>query len=307
MTVERYAVTDRDSWLAMRAQDLTASDVGAAAGLDPYKSPLALYAEKTGMLLPQADNNAMRRGRWLEAAVLSAIREENPDWDVRPAKVYLRDPALRLGATPDAVAQTHQPGLTNIQCKVVNRPAYERDWAKGPPLGYQLQTLTEGMLLDAQRSLVAALVIDTYTADLYLHPVPRHEAAEARVRAMATQFWENVAAGTPPPADYQRDAETVAAMFPTSVPEPVLDLTGDNRLAVLLEERAGFKGSLAKFEKAVAAIDTEIKAKLGEAERATLPGWKLSWKTEKRPAYNVAASERRVLRVTEIEEKERAA
>jgi putative phage-type endonuclease len=78
MTIERYKVHDRDEWLALRAHDLTASDIGAAAGVDPYKSPLALYAEKIGMLMPQADNNAMRRGRWLEAAVLSAIRETHP-------------------------------------------------------------------------------------------------------------------------------------------------------------------------------------------------------------------------------------
>ena len=200
--IERHAVTDRDSWLALRSLDLTASDIGAAVGIDPYKSRLALYAEKTGMLLPQADNNAMRRGRWLEAAVLSAIREENPDWEVRPAGIYLRDPALRLGATPDALAVTDEPGITNIQCKVVNRPGYERDWVDGPPLHYQLQTLAEGMLLRADRSLVAALVIDTYSADLYLHPVPRHEAAEARVEASALLFWADVAAGRQPPPDY---------------------------------------------------------------------------------------------------------
>jgi putative phage-type endonuclease len=300
--IERYKVHSRDEWLALRAVDLTASDVGAAVGIDPYKSQLALFAEKTGLLMPQGDNNAMRRGRWLEAAVLSAIREENPSWEVRPAGIYLRDTELRLGATPDAVAQTDEPGLTNIQCKVVNRPSYERDWVNGPPLGYQLQTLTEGMLLDAHRSLVAALVIDTYTAELYLHPVPRHEAAEARVKEIATAFWSRVAAGTPPPVDYRRDAETVAALFPQSVAEPVLDLTGDNALGILLPKREMLRQMIASDEKVLAEIDTEIKAKLGEAERATLPGWKLSWKTEERAAYTVKASTRRVLRVTEIEE-----
>jgi predicted phage-related endonuclease len=300
--IERYKVHSRDEWLALRSVDLTASDVGAAVGLDPYKSPLALYAEKTGLLLPQADNNAMRRGRWLEAAVLSAIREEHPDWEVRPAGIYLRDAELRLGATPDAIAQTDEPGLTNIQCKVVNRPGYERDWVNGPPLNYQLQTLTEGMLLDAHRSLVAALVIDTYTAELYLHPVPRHEAAEARVKEIATAFWSRVAAGTPPPADYQRDAETIAALHPRSEPETVVDLTGDNHIRELLHDRAILKDGISGSEKMVEAIDTEIKAKIGDAERATLPGWKLSWKTEDRAAYTVKASTRRVLRVTEIEE-----
>ena len=50
--IEVLKITDRDEWLRWRANDLTASDIGAAAGLDHHKSPLALYAEKTGMLLP---------------------------------------------------------------------------------------------------------------------------------------------------------------------------------------------------------------------------------------------------------------
>ncbi|MER9336031.1 YqaJ viral recombinase family protein [Mesorhizobium sp. M0293] len=307
MTVSRFPIRDRMAWLAWRARDLTASDIGAAVGLDPYKSALKLYAEKTGLLMPDGDNPSMRRGRWLEAAVLEAIRDQQPDWEVRPAKVYLRDEALRLGATPDAVAATDEPGLTNIQCKVVARPTYEREWALGPPMHYQLQTLTEGMLLDAARSYLAALVIDTYTAELYLHPVPRHEAAEAKVRTLAAEFWANVAAGKRPAADYKQDAETLAAMFPQSVAEPVLNLAGDNRLGELLPLRETLKSELADIEKGIEAIDTEIKDTLGEAERAELPGWKISWKTQKRKAYTVAETTTRPLRVTRIEEKEKAA
>jgi predicted phage-related endonuclease len=265
--IERYPVTDRAAWLAMRSQDLTASDIGAALGLDPYKSRLAVYAEKTGLLMPQADNNAMRRGRWLEAAVLSAIREQNPDWEVRPAAIYLRDPEIRLGGTPDALAATDKPGITNVQCKVVNRPAFERDWAEGPPMRYMLQTLAEGMLLRADQSLIAALVIDTYTAELELFEVPRHDGAEARLRQVAVDFWAMVAAGQPE----------------------------------LMRERSTTRTIIEVETQRLAEIDAEIKAKLGEHERAELPGWKISWKTQTRKEHMVAASTFRALRVTETE------
>ena len=75
----------------------------------------------------------------------------------------------------------------------------------------------------------------------------------------------------------------------------------------LLAVRAGFKGSLAKFEKEVEAIDTEIKDKLGPAETALLPGWKISWKTQAREAYTVPAGTRRPLLVSAVEAKEQAA
>jgi putative phage-type endonuclease len=305
--IERHPVTDRATWLAMRAQDITASDIAAAVGLDPHKTALKLYGEKTGLLLPDGDNAMMRRGRWLESAVLAALQEQHPDWAIRQPKVYIRDTDLRLGATPDAIAQVEvNGGIVNVQCKVVSRPVYERDWADGVPMHYQLQTLTEGMLLDVERSMVAALVIDTYSAELYLHDVPRHAAAEDRIRQIATEFWANVAAGKAPAPDYKRDAETIAALYPKSE-DVALDLTGDNELAVLLPERAVLKEMLKVDTDRLMAIDAEIKAKLGNAERATLPGWRLSWKLQHRKEQIMPASSFRVLRVTEVDIEEKAA
>ncbi|RWP05080.1 YqaJ viral recombinase family protein [Mesorhizobium sp.] len=305
--IERYEISDRAAWLSLRSGDLTASDIGAALGLDPYKTPLALYAEKTGQLMPQSDSPIMRRGRWLEPAVVEALRDRHPDWDVQRCNFYLRDTEIRLGATPDVIAVTDQPGLTNVQLKIVARPEYERRWADGPPLYYLLQTLAEGMLMDVERSMLAALVVDTYSADLVEIDVPRHAAAEARLRDLAVTFWDNIATGKRPAADVTRDAETVAAIFPQSVKEPVLDLSADNRLGTLLPERSRLKEEIGAAEKRVSEIETEIKSKLGEAERAELPGWRLSWKTQTRKQHIVPEATFRVLRVSEVKQEEKAA
>lgn len=305
--IERYPATDRDAWLAMRRYDLTASDVAAALGRDPFKSALQLYAEKTGEISAQADNKMMRRGRWLESAVIAAVSDEYPEFGtITQPKVYLRDPALRLGATPDAIAGI-DGGLVNIQCKVVSKPAYERDWQEGPPFAYVAQTATEGMLMDASRSIIAALVIDTYSAELFLHDVPRHEGAEERIRFIARDFWENIGTGQRPVIDYSRDIEIIEKLYPVSKEKPVIDLTGDNRLAELLPQRERAKQIIKIEQKLVEEIDTEIKAKLGHSELGTLPGWKLSWKTQTRKETVIPASTFRVLRVTNLEPKEEAA
>jgi putative phage-type endonuclease len=304
--IERYAITDRAAWLALRAVDLTASDIGAACGLDPYKTPLMLYAEKTGLLLTGGDNPMMRRGRWFEPAAVEAIRDENPDWQVEKANVYLRDPDLRLGATPDALAQTDEPGLTNIQIKVVAAPEFASHWSERPPLHYLLQTITEGLLLNAARSKLAALVVGTFSADLHIFDVPRHAAAEQRIMQICMEFWENIRTGKRPAADYERDAETVAALYPQSVKEPVLDLTGDNLLPGRLIEREVLKAEIAVASERVAAIDTEIKDKMGEAAVATLPGWTLKLPTITRKEYTVAEATYRRLTVTKAKEEKAA-
>jgi predicted phage-related endonuclease len=298
----KYPVTDRDSWLLRRAEDLTASDIAAAAGLDPYKSPLTVYAEKTGAILPVGDNPLMRRGRWLEPAVLQAIRDTRPDWEVRPVGMYYRDTELHLGATPDAVAITDKPGVTNIQCKVVGPRSYLANWSDGPPIGYLLQTICEGMLMEADQSILAALVVDTYSAELFLHDVDRHPGAEARIKEIAREFWLNVREGKRPAPKMPGDGDVIEAIYPVAKQEPVLDLSGDNMLRQLLDERALAKLDRDEAQERIDEIDSEVKGKMGEYAQATLPGWKLSWPTLNRREYTVPAKSYRRLTITSLEE-----
>ena len=50
---------NRDQWLEVRKNGIGSSDAAAAVGLNPYKSQLELWMEKTGRAenLPQPDPN----------------------------------------------------------------------------------------------------------------------------------------------------------------------------------------------------------------------------------------------------------
>lgn len=294
----------------LRATDLTASDLGAVSGIDPHRTALAVYAEKSGLILGASETPLMRRGRWFEAAAVAALEEQQPEWDIRRPHVYLRDPEVRLGATPDCLAEDpDDPGLINVQIKCVSKPVFEREWADGgAPLHYVLQTLAEGFLLNAERSILAALVVDTYSATLELRDVPRHQAGEQYLRQVAAGFWRNMADGLRPAPDYSRDAETIDRMFPhAEAGQPALDLAPDNRMPDLLMMRDDVRAAIDADKARLEAIDAEIKLKLGTAETAVLPGWKISWREQTRKSYTVPAATFRVLRTTHLDEKENAA
>lgn len=308
MAREKFSVRDRAEWLERRRHDLTASDIGAAAGVDPFKSTLQLWAEKTGLLMPEAENDAMRRGRWLEAAVRAAILDENPGWSVEPVSLYFRDTDLRLGATPDfAAIIPGEEGLTNIQAKVVSAPAFERHWQSGPPLGYLLQTTCEAMLSDAARSIVAALVISTYKAELHMYPVPRHAQAEQRIVSIAEQFWSMVDEGRQPLADYTRDAGVIEAMHPLAKIETPVDLSGNNALSIVLPQYLALKAGMAIDKKKATELEATIKDAMGDHELGELPGFRVSWKNQTRKQHIVKESTYRVLRVTDLDDDEEAA
>ncbi len=299
--IETHPIRDRASWLAMRRKDITASDIGAILGLDKSRSAARIYAQKAGLFETNEDSAMMRRGRWLEPAVLEALRERHPDWEFRKATVYLRDPELRLGATPDVVAIMPNGLVVNVQCKVVAKPVFEREWDDEPPVSYQLQTLAETMLMEVQGGMLAALVLDTYSAELYEFDVARHPAAEERIRAAAKDFWDAVTAGREPIPLFSVDNDLITSRF-ASVTEPaekVLDLTGDNHLPALLQERADLDASMKEHEARVEEIEAEVKFKLkGYAIASVADGWKVTWKEQTRVSFVVPEKTFRVLRVS---------
>lgn len=296
--IEQHPITDRLEWLDRRKLDLTASDVGAVAGVDPYRTPLSVFVDKMGMGITE-ETPIMRRGRWLESAAADAIVECHPHWRVINPKVYLRDPEIRLGCTPDRLAEDEDvPGVVNLQIKAVSKPTFEK-WNGEVPLNYVLQTLTEGMLVNARTSYLCAFVISTYACELVKFEIPRHPGAEIKIRQTAVDFWHDMEAGVMPVPDYTRDADVIAALYAQPKPGAEVDLSTSNRIGEILQERAVLKARIKDDTEAVSAIDTEIKATIGDAETATLPGWRLSWKLQTRKGYTVPESTTRVLRVTE--------
>jgi predicted phage-related endonuclease len=301
MSAFARSIPDRATWLAMRQDYLTASDIGAAAGLDEYKSPLRLYAEKQGTVPNVAETSTMRRGLMFEAAAIAYLQADHPDWKIeRPNKFYCDD-ALLLGCTPDALV--HVDGvMLNCQIKTIGLPAYER-WHGVPPLKYQLQVACENMLTNSAGGILAVLVVSTFDAFVQTFDVPRHPDAEAAIVNIAKDFWASVDAGHPPAADYARDADTLAALFPPRHDVPVpLDLSQDNRIGPLLARRELLKAVEKRAKERAEALDAELVEKLAGAELAIAPGWKITRKLQTRPEKLVKASTFPVMKITRLKE-----
>lgn len=310
MNVEKIAITSREQWLALRAQDITASDVPAVCGEGLYGSAAKVWAEKRGLIPPQELTEAMKRGLWGEAAVFEAISWEYPTWEVRRAKVYLRDIDAGLGATPDGVAVVPgREGIVVVQCKVIAAPVFKADWLANPddpvdvghatpPLAYQLQTLTESMLAEASCGALAVLVVDTFKWVLRIFWIERHSGAEASIRERVAAFRvENLAKGIQPRIDPALDDELVKSLFPRDNGAEI-DLSGDNELPGLADQLVAARAEKKVAEENVSAFATAIKAKLGAASFARIAdGRRISCKSQSRGAYQVAATEFRVLKV----------
>jgi predicted phage-related endonuclease len=297
----RILIQGREDWLAMRSQDVTASEIAALFGKHPFKTMLSLYAEKAGLISGAVEeNDAMRRGRYMEHAILAACAEA-PEFDglwVDRATHYYRSPALRLGATPDAYLRREEGlPMEPIDAKSVSSFVHDTQWAGGaPPLHIQLQVLVQAMLLRAPRGWVACGVM-TPDLPIYIYEVPRHEQAEAKIYEAVASFWKAVEVGEAPDPT-AGDHGTLSALFPQATkPEP-LDISGDDELLRLLERRAEIAATVKPLDGEKTAIDAAIKMRMGAHSLALGPGWKLTW--NERAAYTATVKATRVLRVTAL-------
>lgn len=311
MKIDRIPFTTREAWLAARAQDVTASTVACLVGAHPFMSAYELHALKTGRISEIADETGpMRRGRLMEPVAIELMREQKPEWHVESNRDYFRDPAARLGATPDTIVECPHFGLGTVQVKSVERSIFSRNWREVDtgeielPVGYALQVITEAHLLGAKWAAVAALVV-SHDVTIEIIEVPIHAGVIETLRRAVAEFWATVAAGNVPEPDWKRDAALAARLQGDT--SQFVDLSTDNALPELLDERDAAKARIKIDDERCKAIDAEIRAKVGFAAGATLPGWKISLKTQETKAYEVAARVTRPIRITRIKQKELAA
>ena len=286
MERERHPITSVGQWLSLRQHDLTASRIAALFSAHPFMTRDDLATQLRGGA-SQGDNPAMRAGRILEPAVAAALAEDHPDWVITKAHEYVRIPELRLGCTPDYLLGDD----ALIQVKTVSPEAWEK-WAGRVPLAYQLQTLTELIVTDRARGLIAVMV-RSRSLPVYEFDLPRHPAAEARILDAVRAWWVAW-----PDMPETQTAEDLAMMLDNG---NVIDLGADNELPELLERREQLKIDAGETEVALIEIDTEIKAKIGVARMAVLPGWRISYGTQHRKEFVVKAKDIRVLRIARTE------
>jgi predicted phage-related endonuclease len=301
MRIERIPITSREQLFnELRPRNVGASVAGALFGAHPYVSALKLYLMHSGVEFDEPDNRVFRRGRLMEPAVALAVSEERPDWRVEKCDSYYRDPDLRLGATPDFLIHGDPRGLGVLQTKTAAPHIYQRDWEGGAtvPFWVQLQALTEAMLTDAAFAAVAVLQVDAFDMALSIIEVPRHPAAEQRIIEAVTRFWADVAAGREPAPDYGKDAELLKMIAPREVADKSIDLSGDNELPALLDQRAEIMTAMKGYEARKDEIETMLKFKMRDAESVVgLPDWNITWKTTHRAEYIMKAKDIRTLRI----------
>ncbi|VFB17916.1 YqaJ viral recombinase family nuclease [Pseudomonas fragi] len=274
----------REDWLAVRKQGIGSSDAGAAVGLNPYKSQLELWMEKTGRdtTLPKADphdeESPMYWGNVLEPVVAWHYSKRTKN-KVRRINAVLQHPDPELSWML-ANIDREVIGADDVQileCKTAGING-ARLWKEGVPEYVQLQVMHQLAVTGKQAADVAVLLGGQ---TLEIHRIERDEQMIARLIELERKFWHYVETDTPPPADGSTSAEmALRSLYPEDNGQ-TLDLSNHAGLTAAYIELKVVRQSIAEKETREAQLKQMLQQAMGEATRAEFSHGFISWKKAK--------------------------
>jgi putative phage-type endonuclease len=274
----------RDEWLAVRKGGIGSSDAAASVGLNPYKSQLELWLEKTGRdaALPKIDPHDEESpaywGNILEPIVAAHYTKRSGN-RVRRINAVLQHPDPEL---PWMLANIDREiiGAADVQileCKTAGING-ARLWKEGVPEYVQLQVMHQLAVTGKQAADVAVLLGGQH---LEIHRIERDERMIARLIELERKFWDYVVTDTPPPADGSDSADqALRCLYPADSGQ-VVDFSANPALAIAYVELKSVRHSIAQQEKRESQLKQTLQQAMGEATRAQFSSGYITWKKAK--------------------------
>jgi len=265
----------REQWLELRKKGIGGSDAAAIVGLDRYRSPFDVYADKLGLKPEIPDNEAMRQGRDLEQYVAERFMEATGK-KVRRRNAMLQHPEYPfMIADIDRWVVGENAGLECKTTSVLNRTKFSQ--GEFPP-NYYVQCMHYMAVTGAERWYLAVLVLNKA---FHVFTIERDDAEIQALIAAEKDFWENHVMKQIPPAPDGSEAtsEIIKQLFPEARQREEVALYGhEEKMQQYLELDARVKELTQERD----AIKQELQLALADAEIGRAQGYIVEWKNQVR-------------------------
>lgn len=176
---------DRKEWLRYRKRGLGGSDAGAVCGLNPYRTAMQVYDDKTTDATEETDNEAMRQGRELEDYVARRFMEAAGKKVRRANFMYYDEENPFMLADVDRMIVGENAGL---ECKTASPYLADR-WKNGEiPVSYQIQCYHYMSVCNADAWYIAVVI---FGREFKYYRIERDEEVISDLRQIERNFWEN--------------------------------------------------------------------------------------------------------------------
>jgi putative phage-type endonuclease len=267
----------RLEWLKLRTQGIGGSDVSAILGMNNWRSPYQVWAEKTGRLIldDTEDNEFIHWGNIMEPILAKEFEDQTGKKVFRPNKEFIHPKYDFLRANIDRdIAK--EPGFLEIKTAMEYKSS---EWdGDEVPVPYILQVQHYMNVLNRPYVYFCALIGGHKTV---IKEVERDQELIDTFTPKLVDWWqEYVVADKKPPVDGSNSTtQTLRELFKTDDGETIKlteSLNGQLRI------RKQLKQSGDELSSQVSLIDNQIREAMGTASEAENDSFKITYRANKK-------------------------
>jgi putative phage-type endonuclease len=182
----------RQEWLRERKNYLGGSDLGAIAGLNPYRTALDVYLDKTSDDISEETNAAMRWGNLLEDVVAKEYAQVTGyDIEIEPNTIYHPEYKFLAANIDRWVDRWVNNGTHILECKTAGFTK-AKEWGDlgtdQIPESYLVQVAYYAAICDVPKVDIAVLIGGQ---DFRIYTYERNKELEEKLIKIACNFWHN--------------------------------------------------------------------------------------------------------------------
>jgi len=251
------------------------TDIAGILGLSRWKTPLSVWAEKTGQIPPREGPEELPKklGIRLEEVVAELFSEKTGITVQRANERRIHPKYPHFAAQIDRIVVGTDELL---ECKTTS-PWNRKEWEDDAmPPEYVCQCMWQLAVTGRKKAHLAVLIGNQ---DFKIKEIDRDPVMIAEMLKRASSFWDDFIVPKIMPGQITAaDSAAIRALFPESEPNTQIDLGDD--LAKIIESRNALCQDHIQIEKQIEQAENEIKVKLGTNEAGKAGKWIVSWKSQ---------------------------
>lgn len=195
---------NHEEWLKERAGRIGGSDASAIVGMNPYKSNVELWLEKTGQMVPEdiSEKPYVKYGTEAEQHLRELFRLDFPEYEVfyEENNMWLNDKYPFAHASLDGwlTDKDGRKGILEIKTTNILQSMQKEKWKDRIPDNYYIQILHYLMVTEFDFAVLKAQLKSEFNGEIYIqtkHYIIERSEVEADIEFLESsekRFWKQV-------------------------------------------------------------------------------------------------------------------
>lgn len=201
---EMIILPNHEAWLQARAGRIGGSDASAIVGMNPYKSNIELWLEKTGQMVPDdiSDKPYVKFGTEAEKHMREIFKLDYPEYEVFYEKnnMWLNDKYPWAHYSADGWLKDQAGRFGHWECKTTNilQSMQKESWKDRIPDNYYIQLLHGFLVMETDFAVLKARLRFEFNGEIYAqikhYKIERSEV-EADLEFLESsekRFWKQI-------------------------------------------------------------------------------------------------------------------